>query len=57
MIRRYFSLDFKDVKLQGIDLLDHAGDGVVEGALQLVRHTDLLLCQGGTDGGQSKRER
>ena len=46
--RRNISLDFKDVELQGIDLLNHAVDGVVEGALQLGRQTDLVLSQGGT---------
>ena len=55
--RRNISLDFKDVELQGIDLLNHAVDGVVEGALQLGRQTDLFLSQGGSNGGQSEGER
>ena len=55
--RRYIPLDFKDVELEGIDLVHHADDGVVEGARQLGRQTDLLLSQGGSDGGQSEGER
>ena len=55
--RRYISLDFKDVELEGIDLVHHAGDGVVEGARQLGRQAGLLLSQGGSDGGQPEGER
>ena len=55
--RRYIPLDFKDVELQRIDLLHHAGNGVLEGARQLGRQTDLVVSQGGSNGGQSEGER
>ena len=55
--RRYISLNFKYAELQSIDLLHHAGDGVLEGARQLGGQTDLVVSQGGSNGGQSERER